>query len=362
MIPLFDLSRVVSPYKSELEKSISDCISTARFINGPSVLEFENNLKKYLGSKNVMGVSSGTDALLTIFMSLGLSPGDEVLVTPFTFVASATSIARAGLSPVLVDLGEDSFHPTIEQYEKNITSKTKAILCVHLFGEPNDLLELRKFCDSKNLLLIEDCAQSLGSTWNSKKVGTYGDAAAFSFFPAKNLGCFGDGGAICTDNEDIFETAKIVKSHGAKEKYNTIMMGGNFRLDTIQAGILNILLPQLECWIEKRTQNAKYYTDNLSHLDNLTLPKNTPGHSWNQYTLRLENRDDLKKYLDNKKIGNAVYYPIPLHRQRLFYKSETLPNTEKRCSEVLSIPIYPGLTEKERSLVVESILEFMEKK
>jgi len=361
MVPLFDLYRVIKPFQKEIEKSISDCITAADFINGTQISQFENSLGNYLGSKNVFGVSSGTDALLAIFMSLGLNPGDEVLVTPFTFISSVTSIARAGLTPVLIDLEKDSFYPSTEQYEKSITSKTRAILSVHLFGGTSDLEKIKIFCESKNLLLIEDCAQSLGSSWVGKKTGTYGDASAFSFFPAKNLGCFGDGGAISANNEEVAKKVKIVRSHGAKEKYNATMMGGNFRLDTIQAAILEILLPQLDNWISKRKENAEFYTENLHHLDNIVLPKHTDGHSWNQYTLRLEKRDELKKYLDTSGIGNAVYYPKGIHKQKLFDTGQTLPNAEKCCSEVISIPVYPGLSKSERSMVVNYIIKFMEK-
>lgn len=361
-VPLFDLGRLVAPHRSALSEKFTRSMQNCEFINGKEVLLLEKDLQKYTNIDNFIGVSSGTDALLAIFMGLNLDRGSEVLVSPFTFVASATSILRSGLKPVFVDVAKDSFHPGIEQYEKSITKKTRAILAIHIFGQPNNMKILKKFCEEKNLFLIEDCAQAMGSTWGSSHVGSFGHASAFSFFPAKNLGCFGDGGAIATNSEQFAQHLRVIKSHGAKEKYNTNILGGNFRLDTLQASILRELLGSLDSWIEKRRNNAAYYTSNLNSFDNLVLPEHIEGHSWNQYTLRTNRRDSLKKFLDTNNIGNAVYYPIPLHKQPLFGGSDgNFLNVEKLCQEVLSIPIYPGLTKDEREIVVEKINYFMEK-
>ena len=363
MVPLFDLRRVIHPHTFSLKEAFEASLGTCHFINGAATKQFEADLDGYLGAGNSLGVSSGTDALLAIFMSLGLQPGDEVLVSSFTFVASATSIMRAGLKPVLVDVAPDSFHPGAEEYAAALTPKTKAMLLVHLFGIPNNMTQMVEFCKSNDIVLIEDCAQSLGSEWAGKKIGTFGYASAFSFFPAKNLGCLGDGGAISTSSQGLLETLKTVRSHGAPVKYNTEMVGGNFRLDTIQASFLSILLPALDGWIESRRKNASFYLSNIKERGDLRLPADIEGHSWNQFTLRTPERDALKQYLDENGIGNAVYYPIPLHRQPLFAKDScSLPNVERLCTEVLSIPIYPGLTADERQCVVDKINLFTEKK
>lgn len=363
MIPLFDLRRVVHPYLFSLNDAFDETVKSCAFINGPAVKEFEEQFANYLGAEHALGVSSGTDALLAIFMSLGLEPGDEVLVTPFTFVASASSIVRAGLKPVFVDIDENSFHPSAEQYARAVGPKTKAILLVHLFGIPNDMDAITALCSDRNLLLVEDCAQSLGTEWNGQKVGTFGDVSAFSFFPAKNLGCFGDGGAIVTNNAELASTIRTVRSHGAPTKYNTQMVGGNFRLDTLQAAILKVLLPALPQWLTKRQENAAYYLKHLRPTATLSLPESIEGHSWNQFTLLSNRRDELKQHLDENGIGNAVYYPLPLHKQPLFVDEMlVLPNVEKLCNHALSIPIYPGLTEEEREFIVQTINSFEEQR
>lgn len=362
-VPLFDLRRVVHPYLFSLNEAFDETLKSCAFINGPAVKEFENDFANYLDTQHALGVSSGTDALLAIFMSLGLQPGDEVLVTPFTFVASASSIIRAGLRPVFVDVDENSFHPSPEQYARSVSPKTKALLLVHLFGIPNDMDAVMAVCRDHSLLLVEDCAQSLGTEWNGQKVGTFGDASAFSFFPAKNLGCFGDGGAVTTNNAELADTIRTIRSHGAPTKYDTQMVGGNFRLDTLQAAILKVLLLVLPQWLLRRQENAAYYLENLRSTPTLSLPQSIEGHSWNQFTLLTSQRDELKHYLDENGIGNAIYYPLPLHKQPLFAdNAPVLPNVESLCKKVLSIPIYPGLQEEEREFVVETINSFGEHK
>ena len=362
MIPLFDLRRVLEKHKTELSLALKECLEEAKFINGPPVKVFEDQLSQYLGVSNTVGVSSGTDALLAIFMALNPNTGDEIIVTPFTFIASATSILRAGFTPVFADLSPNSFHPSLEQVDAVRTHKTKGILAVHLFGEPNNLIEMRQYCEANDLWLIEDCAQSLGSTHAGQKVGSFGHASAFSFFPAKNLGCLGDGGAVTTNNDELADKIKIIKSHGTKIKYHCETIGGNFRLDTIQAAALSVLLPQLDGWILKRQQNATLYLEELEGLPGLKLPRPTPGHSWNQFTLRTQYRDSLKKTLDEKKIGNAVYYPVPLHKQKVFNLDVTLREAEERCSEVISIPVYPGLLEQEQEKIIDTIKHFFRNK
>jgi len=353
-VPLFDLKRVLKDSFDDLEESFRTNLYKSNFIMGPDVFEFEKKFSRKVNAKHTIGMSSGTDALLAIFMALDLEPGSEIIVPSFTFVASASSIVRAGLKPVFVDISKDSFHPSIDNVKAAWTKDTKGVLFVHLFGECEDLSELKKLCDEKNAFLIEDCAQSYGSG-----CGKFGLASAYSFFPAKNIGCLGDGGAVTTNDDDFAKKLKVIRSHGSSIKYNYEMLGGNFRLDTIQAGFLNVLLDRVDLWIEKRKNNAAFYNEKLSNIGDLILPRNNKNHAWNQYTIRTEYRDELKKYLDKNNIGNAVYYPIPLHySSKIFKDTYDLPETEKRCKQVLSLPVYPGLLEKEREYVVEKIKEF----
>jgi dTDP-4-amino-4,6-dideoxygalactose transaminase len=352
-VPLFDMTRIIKPCRNELVKVFDDSLDHCKFINGDLVDSLENDMQDYLGVENFIGVSSGTDALLSIFISLGLEPGDEILVTPFTFIASATSILRAGLKPVFVDVSEDGFLPTIDNYQEALTPRTRGILAVHLFGEPNDMSALSRFCEDNYLMLIEDCAQSFGSSWENKHTGTYGVASAFSFFPAKNLGCFGDGGGIATNDKIVAGNIQSIKSHG-----NSKFLGGNFRLDSLQASILSVLLPKVSQWNIKRRENAFAYQSNLDDIGGLLLPSDVEGHSWNQYTVRSGERDELKEYLKDCGIETAIYYNKPLHKHELFNTDKPLKNAEKRCKEVLSLPVYPGLAFEERSYIIESILKF----
>jgi dTDP-4-amino-4,6-dideoxygalactose transaminase len=374
-VPLFDLSRLIEEHRDSLICAFEKCIDHSRFIMGPEVGVFEDSFSKKVGSKYCISSSSGTDALLSIFMALDLKPGSEILVPSFTFIASASSIIRAGLKPVFVDLAPNSFHPSQDTIKEAWTENTKGVLFVHLFGEPEDLSEIKELCDERGATLIEDCAQSYGST-----AGQTGLASAYSFFPAKNLGCLGDGGAITTSDLDIAEKIKMIRAHGSKAKYRYEVLGGNFRMDTIQAGFLEVLLEHADLWIEKRRENAAHYNNHLDGIKGLTLPNDCKGHAWNQYTLRTERRDGLKAYLDKSKIGNAIYYPIPLHESRCISgpgsdyiainesfesfdssnSNANLVETEKRCKEVISIPVYPGLTAPEREVVVSKIKEFFD--
>jgi len=353
-IPLFDLSRLIGEHRADLVSTFEKCMDHSRFIMGPEIESFEDAFAKKVGSKYCISSSSGTDALLSIFMALDLEPGSEILVPSFTFIASASSIIRAGLKPVFVDLAKDSFHPSYDTLKDAWTENTRGVLFVHLFGEPEDLSEIKKLCDEKGAVLIEDCAQSYGSS-----AGRTGLASAYSFFPAKNLGCLGDGGAVTTDDEEFSRKLKVIRSHGSAVKYNYEALGGNFRMDTIQAGFLNVLLEHVDSWIEKRRENAAYYNSCLGGIEGLVLPNDSEGHAWNQYTVRTGQRDALKDHLDRNEIGNAIYYPIPLHNSSsIFGHGNILSETDKRCSEVLSIPVYPGLEKSEREIVIGKIKEF----
>ncbi len=363
-VPLFDLKRLVKERRDEFMEAYSKCLDHAYFINGPEVSALEKQLQDYTGSKYVVGMSSGTDALIASLMASGMEKDDEVLVTTFTFVASATAILLAGLRPVFVDVAPNSFHPTLEEIKKVVTPKTKALIYVHLFGEPNELSEIKSFCEENNIILYEDCAQSFGSRFDDgSHVGTMSSASCYSFFPAKNLGCFGDGGAVMTDCEDLAHKLRMIRSHGSEKRYYNDILGSNFRLDTIQAAVISIFLEGIDDWISARKDNATFYLEELSGLD-ILLPPQKKFHSWNQFTIRTDKRDELKHFLDSKNIGNAVYYPVPNHRQKVFSHiiSENdlhkYPNTDKLSREVISLPIYPGLSLEERESVVKNLKDF----
>jgi dTDP-4-amino-4,6-dideoxygalactose transaminase len=352
-VPLFDMKRIIKPYKSELVKSLEENIDSSQFIMGKSVLEFEKRFADKTGSKYAVGVSNGTDAILATILALDLPIGSEIIVPSYTFISSASTILHAGCKPVFVDIDKNSFHPSVYNIKKLCNQNTKAIIFVHLFGEYLDLSELKQFCEDSKIYLIEDCAQAYGAADM-----TQGIASTFSFFPAKNLGCLGDGGAICTDDKKLYEKIKKIRVHGTKAKYLYEELGGNYRLDTIQAGFLNVLLDYSDEWVKRRQDNAEYYNNKLSGLKWLSLPSKAKKHSYNQYTLRTEYRDELYNYLKSLNIGCAVYYPYPLHTNKIFTNDKELNETSKRCLEVLSIPIYPGLTDDEREYVSQKILEF----
>jgi len=355
-ISLFELSRLIEEHRDSLVCAFENCIDHSRFIMGPDIAAFEDIFSGKVGANYCVSSSSGTDALLSIFMALDLEPGSEILVPSFTFIASASSIIRAGLKPIFVDLAPDSFHPSCDTIKGAWTKRTKGVLFAHLFGEPEDLSEIKELCDERGAVLVEDCAQSYGST-----AGRTGLASAYSFFPAKNLGCLGDGGAVTTDDLGFAKKLKTVRTHGSSVKYNYELLGGNFRMDTIQAAFLSVLLEHADLWIERRRENAAYYNDCLKGIEGLALPKDCEGHAWNQYTVRASQRDALKNHLDDNNIGNAIYYPIPLHNSsNIFGNCNSLPETDKRCKEVLSIPVYPGLKKIEREFIVDKIKEFFD--
>jgi dTDP-4-amino-4,6-dideoxygalactose transaminase len=352
-IPFFDLKRIVSKYKQELICDFEESLERSDFIFGENVAKFEQNFLAKTGSKYCVSMSNGTDALLSIFMALNLKQGDEVIVPSFTFVASVSSIIRAGLKPIYVDLEKNSFLPSIQNIVDSWTPKTRAVLYVHLFGEYTDLSELKKICDEKDAFLIEDCAQSYGTP-----VGNFGIASAYSFFPAKNLGCLGDGGSVTTNDADIYNKIKKIRFHGSEKKYHYEIIGANFRLDSIQAGFLNIFIKYADEWIQKRRENARFYNACLAENNNIILPRFNPKNSYNQYSILVENRDKFKNYLDENNIENAIYYPIPIHKTLPFFSNINLLETENVCSKVISIPIYSELKDEELEKIKNIILEY----
>ncbi len=367
MIPILDLKAQASLYKQTVLERIEHIIDNQSFIMGSYVETFEKNLAQYLNVKKVVGVSSGTDALLVALMALGVKAGDEVIVPTFSFFATAGAVARLGAIPIFVDVDLDTFTMNKEQCKNAINEKTKAIIPVHLFGQICDLGELY---NNPNIPpIIEDTAQAIGASLKDKQTGQLGHIAATSFFPSKNLGGFGDGGAVYGMDEQILEKCSILRVHGAKTKYHHLYVGGNFRLDAIQAAILDVKLEFLNKWTNNRQEVARTYKMLLAQTkliqEQLISPQRNleqSVHVFNQFTIRAKNRDALKSFLYQKGIETAIYYPSTLHEQPCFqylnYKKGQLPNAETLCQETLSLPISPTLTIQEIQYIVDQIEAF----
>lgn len=364
-IKFFDYVKLLSPYREKLMNQLSLSLEDGIYINGPSVESFESEFAKYTGSKYAIGVSSATDGLVAILLSLGLPKGSDVLVPSYTFIASAEAILTAGLNPVFVDNAPDSFHPTTDQFIEAWTENTKAVMFVHLFGETRSINSIQKLCDERGALLVEDAAESFGSYYpEGGHSGTRSLAAAFSFFPAKTLGCLGDGGIVITDDRETYEKIKMIRAHGSKRRYHHEMVGGNLRLDALQARFLSVLLRDASKeWLSKRQKNANYYFNNIKNPNILLpIPDDTiQNHSWYLYTLVVKERDRLKDYLADANIETAVYWPAPLHKQPIYidlFGDKSLPECELRCKQVLHIPVSPHLEQKELEKIVKYINEF----
>ncbi len=361
-VPFFDPRRLLAPHDAALQAAFARVLQHAVFVLGPEVAAFEQALASSLGARRAVGVSSGSDALLATFMALRLPTGAEILCTPFTFIASASSIVRAGLRPVFVDLSAEGFLPTAEAFERAWGNRTAGILAVHLYGEPADCDPLAALCKARGGVLIEDCAQAIGARdAQGRSVGLSGRAGTLSFFPAKNLGALGDGGAVFGDDLDLLAAVERLRQHGRAGRDVFSALGGNFRLDALQAALLQVLLPVLPSWIAARQRNAATYLEALRPLhdaERLILPTATPGHAWNQFTLRTPRRDALAQALTAAGIGSAVYYTVPLHRCPALADAmpqAALPHAERAAAEVLSLPVYPGLRADEQARVIEVV-------
>ena len=367
-VPLLDLNQQNQPLAAELKDTFARVLDSSQFILGPEVTEFERQVATGVGATHAIGVSSGTDALLLSLMALGIGPGDEVLCPSFTFFATAGSVSRTGATPVFVDSLDDDFNLDLEDAARRVTDKTKAIIPVHLFGQAADMDAVQRLASAHDLMVLEDAAQSMGTQFGEKKAGTMGDLCAFSFFPSKNLGGFGDGGMITTNDDALAERVRILRVHGGAPKYYHKAIGGNFRLDPLQAALLRAKLVHLPVYIAKRRANAATYLERLAESTpvregRLLLPSEMSGrtHTWNQFTLRVTNgkRDALMEHLAANQIGSAIYYPVPLHRQECFSNlagvEARLPICEKMADEVLSIPIYPELSTEQIDHVINTI-------
>ncbi|MEA2103662.1 MAG: DegT/DnrJ/EryC1/StrS family aminotransferase [Candidatus Cloacimonadota bacterium] len=363
-VPMLDLNAQYEPIKKDIFAAFEDVFETKRFIGGPKIEELESKIAEYCQCKYAIGVSSGTDALIISLTALNIGEDDEVITTPFTFFATAGSIHRVGAKPVFVDIDQKTYNINSNLIEEKITDKTKAILAVHLFGQIAEMDKINEIAKKYNLAVIEDAAQAIGSEYKSKRAGSIGNVGCFSFFPSKNLGCLGDGGIVTTNDKTLAEKIGILRNHGSKPKYHHHIIGGNFRLDALQAAFLLQKFPLLENWHRKRQENAEFYNENLKNLLTVPYVEDYNRMIYNQYTLRSKKRDELELKLTEANIGNAIYYPIPLHLQECFeflgYKKGDFPEAEKAAKQVLSIPIYSELNEKQKNYIVDNIKSVFE--
>jgi len=364
-VPLVDFKKQYSTIKSEIDEAVKEVLESQDFILGRKVVEFENNIARYLGVKHAIGVSSCTDALLISLMALGIGKGDEVITTPFTFISTAEAIVRVGAKPVFVDI-KDDYNIDEAKIESAITDKTKAIIPVHLFGKPCNMDEIKKIANDNDLFIIEDAAQAFGAEFKDKKVGTIGNLGCFSFFPAKNLGAAGDAGLVVTGDGKLATKIRALRAHGRQDKYIYGMIGGNFRLDAIQAAILDVKLKYIDEWNKKRQENGVFYSKKLTILEKtgkIRLPViDNSCNVFSQFSIKSESRNELKDFLEQKGIKTEIYYPVPLHLQEAFieykYQISDMPFAEALSDNILSIPIHPYLTSEQLQYVVTSIQDF----
>src|SRR5690606_16481987 len=372
-IQMVDLQGQYQKIKNEVNDAIQQVLDTSTYINGPLVHEFQQNLERYMGVKHVIPCANGTDALQIAMMALGLQPGDEVITADFTFAATVEVVGLLGLTPVLVDVEEDTMNISVEAIRKAITPKTKAIVPVHLFGRAANMDEIMAIAKEHQLFVIEDNAQAIGANYTfadgrKQKAGTIGDVGTTSFFPSKNLGCYGDGGAIFTNDDDLAHTIRGIVNHGMYKRYYHDVVGVNSRLDSVQAGVLNVKLSYLDAYNTARRKAADAYNQAFSACSHIITPQfdmQGDDHVFHQYVLRITNgkRDELLTHLQSQNIACAIYYPIPLHLQKAYaderYREEDFTVTNRLCEEVLALPMHTELDDETISYITKTILEFL---
>lgn len=364
-VPILDLKAQYATIKDEVMRAVTDVCQSQMLCLGPAVEQFEKEIAAYCGAKYAIGVSSGSDALLVSLMALDIKPGDEVITTPFTFFATAGAVRRLGAKPVFVDVDSDTFNIDAAGIEAKITDKTRAIIPVHMFGQVTQMKPITEIARQKTIAVVEDAAQAIGATQNNVKCGNFGDFGCFSFYPTKNLGAFGDGGLVVTNDEKLAEKVRLLRTHGENPRYFYHVIGGNFRLDAIQGAVLGVKLKYLDEWNEKRRQNAAIY-DRIFANTLVKTPKVDSDNvsTYHQYTIKVPERDRLQQFLTENKIGSGVFYPKPLHLQDCFrelgYKGCDFPVAEQLCGEVLSLPIYPELATEQIKYVAKTVLGFYE--
>lgn len=356
---MVDLKAQYLTLKDEIDTAVIEALSATQFILGPNVQAFEQEAADYLGVSHAVSVASGTDALYLALVAAGVGKGDEVITTAFTFIATAEAISYVGATPVFVDINPDTFNIDLDQIEPAITDKTRAVIPVHLFGQPVDMPALITLCNKKNLLIVEDCAQSFGAHIDNKMTGSFADFGAFSFFPSKNLGCFGDGGLITTNNEKHANELRVLRNHGSRERYQHNVIGYNSRLDELQAVILRIKLKHINDYNANRRRVAQRYSNALKDTGiQAPFEDNIGLHVYHQYTLLSENRDRIMKTLQDNNIACAVYYPIALHKQDVYlnnYPNCKLPVTDSVVNNCFSLPVYPELEDEKIDAIVDII-------
>ncbi|RNC68906.1 MAG: DegT/DnrJ/EryC1/StrS family aminotransferase [Desulfuromonadales bacterium] len=361
MIPMVDLKGQYLTIKDEVDRGILEALEKTQYILGPNVTAFEGEAAAYLGAQYAIGVASGTDALHLALAAAGIKEGDEVITSPFTFIATAEAIRYVGATPVFVDVDPKTFNIDPAKIEAAITPKTRALLPVHIFGQPADMAPIKALCEKHGLILVEDCAQSFGADVNGRMTGTIGSLGAFSFFPSKNLGCYGDGGLITTSSAEMAERIKMLRNHGSKVRYHHSVIGYNSRLDEIQAVILRIKLKHIQKYNEERRRVAHLYSELLAGSGVVTPFEDGKGtHVYHQYTVLTDRRDQIMKALTDASIASAVYYPIPLHKQEVFAAEcagLSLPVSEDVAARCMSLPIFPEMTEAQVRQVVDTIVK-----
>ncbi len=361
-VPLLDLKAQFAPMRAEIMAAVSEVFESQYFILGPQVAAFEQECAAYIGAPHAVGVSSGTDALLLALMALGIGPGDEVITTPYTFFATAGSVARLGATPVFVDIVPDTYNMDVSKIAAAITPRTKAIMPVHLYGQCVDMDPLLALARKHQLFVIEDAAQAIGARYKDKQAGTLGTVGCFSFFPSKNLGGAGDGGLVTTSDAALCEKMKQLRMHGMEPKYYHALIGGNFRLDALQAAVLRVKLKYLNAWHEGRRKNAAKYNAAFARCPAIVTPTVRPDcyMIYNQYVIRVPQRDKVLAALKAATIGSEVYYPVALHQQKCFAylgcRPGAFPEAERAACETLALPIYPELTDEQLRYVAETVL------
>jgi dTDP-4-amino-4,6-dideoxygalactose transaminase len=362
MIPMVDLKTQYHNLKTEIDTAVLSAIESAQFILGPNVTSFEKEAAAYLGTPHAVACASGTDALHLAILATGIGPGDEVITTPFTFIATAEAICYTGATPVFVDIDERTFNIDPALIEAAITPATRAVIPVHIFGQPADMVAIRVICEKHGLLLIEDCAQSFGSSCSEGMTGSIGSLACFSFFPSKNLGCYGDGGLVTCSTAELAEQLKVLRNHGSRVRYHHSVIGFNSRLDDIQAAILRVKLKRIDEFNAGRQRVAKLYSELLKDVTEVPFEDGKGVHIYHQYTILTDLRDQIMTKLTEKQIASAVYYPIPLHRQDVFaddFAGVNLPIAERTAARCMSLPIYPEMPDDSVRQVSEVVREVL---